>query len=107
VSELEINFSHGTSAYHTYKRNEKQGQSLQNSKSSAADVVVSGNQSQSQTAPQQTATVAPANLDNSVSEIIQKAKKDSDNKKTVKDINLSRPKRIKRNESPGGNDSQH
>ena len=94
VSELEINFSkyeHGTSAYHTYKRNEKQsqsqsqsqGQSLQNSKSSAG--VNMGNPP----SPKATAT-ATANLDVSVSgvsesvEIIKNAKKDANSKKPVK-----------------------
>lgn len=86
VSELEINFSkyeHGTSAYHTYKRNEKQGQSLQNSKSSAA--VSIGNQPSPK---------AAANLDISVSgvsesmEIIKNAKKDADTKKPVKGLFL-------------------
>jgi len=105
VSELEINFSkyeHGTSAYHTYKRNEKQGQSLQNSKSSAA--VSIGNQPSPK---------AAANLDISVSgvpesmEIIKNAKKDADTKKPVKDINLSRPKRIKKNELSGNDAQQH
>jgi len=102
VNELEINFSkydQSTGAYYTYKRNERQSQ-----QSSAAKPSVGQTSPNSQ---QNKITNFDASIQGN-SETVETAavktlKKDLDSKTTqklVKDISLSRPKRIKKNESP-------